>query len=1374
MLQVEQFDVKTGKPVQVAIEGRWQPAVKQIEHSYLEHWCQTNNIDTQGRFSVAQFYESVHDSDRRQLESEGKYLVFSSDSEGYFTDYETAQLMTLGNETIAPIYAGDVNAAHNSVAYGGLISSDGKASTTLSSARILVIDDENRAHGDTQLVDTNGQTVSIYQLAHLYDKMGDGTMLVAERTMQSLQTSEEKEQIALRNAERSAISGDISTLAQDVAQIDAAADAAAQQEIALARCSVYQFRAASPELPGIAKGTMSSSQWCERLGVDAIISRNDIKGDDNRLSKLGIQEVSNFWINRKATARYGQQTVGPQVKYNIPEATQLEINPKVRARAEQLAQIAGDFDALRQRYLDHKEHETFRPYQDIDAELSSNSRPDWLHSALSSDKYGQLAGQASVVRALGYYVQGEWQRLSSNGTSVPSAMAQHHSKLKSWEVCNKDLPHGAIVAYYRSPFPNVGAAAIAINNTEIIKQQDREAFSKQGGAYLPPDTSKNVAITDFDGDINGFFMGYQATVGDLPEQLREELADVASLPAAHQYEAARSLFEKMIEQHEQAKAVPIEPSTYPVAVKEFVQRTAPDIKPPQIAKQPKEKHAWQKSEPHAEATWRAWGATADNPTGKVANAGMSLQALALELEYAPDTMKERLLCQVSSHFSRLMTKVKKGEVIIPDDDWLVTQGFSPFYAEKIEQLASAGRKLNNYTNPQTRRKVVETSLKQASELLLEVATGPNAVNLQTAVDTAKSAKGIDTDLHGFVRALQYKPDDFRKSRNSSRVYVDGKEMPTSVNETVSWGVQQVNEQYSGAVLKERKHEAFQAVFPKGETPQQRVQADTIIQTTNGLTGQAVESKSRHRQRRAEDQRPTIQVTTADGRQVRFQNVADAQGTFPWRSEGAHPDWKITITKNDRAKSPSKRFPAELRFVDDQGSVRTEPIGYLDQGSVQRFGIEEKFKTSKSLTINAPHLTMQVPWSQENDSKMLYAQREQYLERAFTPPEGTDPQVHSHDMALALWRQSKGGRKLAMQHFPEALNERLQVFSTKLTQVENVAELVCDGPRTVRFTTHDYINTNQEQVERNSVSIAESTGEFRRLGYIANDHQRVLPYGNTFMASFEPVMNKSGLAKQVVRMLVMSLPTIDQTPAERAALEAGRRHLTLDSEPYATYGVRAGDIIIAQSAPGGERIALQVKDQHRIDAKLAALGSERWAEAEKAPSSVLFQQLATAHSAGKELWGVNVQPLGTYERGQIRPFEPAVAVQQPVEPALTPTQERSNAPSGVMAAAISAHDVEPSVPVPQPAQTQQQPSPHAGGVFAAVMRNRPELKQRLEQDSAQPEPNAIAPEEKQNAAPDQQPSKTVSNQQPKQARPRPKPRRQSPARKRKEKGGGIEY
>ena len=570
-------------------------------------------------------------------------------------------------------------------------------------------------------------------------------------------------------------------------------------------------------------------------------------------------------------------------------------------------------------------------------------------------------------------------------------MAQHHSQLKPWEVCNKDLPHGAIVAYYRSPFPNVGAAAIAINNTEIIRQRDKEAFSKQGVAYLPPNTAKNVAITDFDGDINGFFVGYEATIDNLPERLREQLSGANELPLAQQYEAGRAAFEEIVQRLEQSRDGVIKPSVYPVAVKEFIARTAPEVRPSQIIKQQKEKHSWQEGESHSEATWRAWGITSDNPTGKVANAGMSLQSLALELKYAPEAEGGVLLSQLSSHCSNLLAKVDAGEIIIPDDDWLVEQGFSPYYRERLEDLAGASKQLNGYTDPQMRRYFTEASLKKAFDLLSEVANGPNAVNLQTAVDTAKSAKGIDANLHNFVVALQYKPDDFRRHRNNPSIYVDGKVMPTSINEPVSWGVQQVNECYSSAQLQEREHQAFQAIFPKAVNRQHEAQVNAIIQTASSLTKQAVVTKSRHSQRRPEDQKPTVEVSLSDGRGLSLQNIDDGLGKLPiWRAEGKQPNWTIRI-KQDTQASEQKRFPAQLVFVDKNGVTQAERIGYVSPASAAQHQLSQKISAvwakdgSKAPRLEPPTVTTRVPWAQQNDSKLLYEQRSRYIEREKSLP-----------------------------------------------------------------------------------------------------------------------------------------------------------------------------------------------------------------------------------------------------------------------------------------------------------------------------------------------------------------------------------------------------
>lgn len=1302
MLDVGRFDSKTGKPIEASLEGRQEPAIKQVEHSYLEHWLKTHGIDAQ--FSVARFYESVNDSDRLRLESEGEVLAFTSGSEGYFTDPATAQLMTLGDPArgIAPVYASDRNSPHNSVAYGALIVSDGFASTTLPSARVLVIDDKARSHGDEPLLGKNGQPISGPQLEALYDKMGDGTMLVSTDTMQSLQTSDELERIALRAAEKSGVSGDISALAQELSQADTAAASSERQEEALARRSVLQFRAASPELPGIAKGTMASSQWCERLGVDAILSSNDIKGDDGRLSAPGIKEVNNFWINRKAIAQYGQQAVGPQVKYTIPEATRLEINPKVQAQAEELAQVAGDFAALSQRYIEQKERDQSRPYQDLEDEALTAIRSDWLYDALSADKYGQLNGQAKVVDGLNRYTKGDWLRLAVNGTSVPSAMAQHHSQLKPWEVCNKDLPHGAIVAYYRSPFPNVGAAAIAINNTEVIRAQDREAFSKHGVAYLPPWTAKNIAITDFDGDMNGFFVGYQATVPDLPEQIRAaaELASLQRMPPEQQYQKGRALFADIIQQHEQGQESVIKLDQHPLAVKEFAERNAPDVKPPEIVKQKKEKHPWHEGESHAAATWRAWEVTADNPTGKVANAGMSLQSLALELRYAPVEKQEALLSQVSEHFAKLLEKVDAGEVSIPDDDWLTAQGFSPSYRERIEEIAEAKHEIGTKKDPQQRRELTDMHLERASDLFSEVANGPNAVNLQTAVDTAKSAKGVDEGLHNFVMALQYKPDVFRRNKDNPDIYVNGKAMPTNTEEPVAWGVRAVNENYRDTQLEARRHHEYETLFPKADTKQQERQAKAIIQNHNPLLGIAIDSKVRQRQRRPEDQKPTLQVTLTDGRQFELQNIHDERGTLPiWRAEGVQPDWNIRVSKDSQATS-GKCFPAELTFVDSQGNTQTQGVGFVSTESAQEHNLQQRLQGSgRALAVAQPYVTRQVPWAQQNDTDMLFELANRSLDSALEPPVGQDPAAYREATATALWRQSDG-RHIVMKRFPDILSERLGSVETTLTRLQqsghSAAQLAADGPRTIQFSTHTYINPKGESITRPSVSIAQPNGEMKHLG-VTGVRKVALPEGATYMAAFHSPDGGDG----VIQMQLMDLPTVQQTPAEVAAMAEGRRHLTFDFEPHDAYGIREGDIVIAQAAQGGGQVALQVRGQHRIDERLAAAGAQRWADAEKTSPAVLSEKLTAARSEGKQLWGLNVQPLGTYAKGQITPF-----------PAPELTQQVTHSVEKVA-------PIVDSLPQEKPASLQlwECYNRQNSGVLAAVAANNPSIRLSLDQAMA---------------------------------------------------------
>ncbi len=199
-----------------------------------------------------------------------------------------------------------------------------------------------------------------------------------------------------------------------------------------------------------------------------------------------------------------------------------------------------------------------------------------------------------------------------------------------------------------------------------------------------------------------------------------------------------------------------------------------------------------------------------------------------------------------------------------------------------------------------------------------------------------------------------------------------------------------------------------------------------------------------------------------------------------------------------------------------------------------------------------------------------------------------------------------------------------------------------------------------------------------------------------MAAF----SKNPASARAVDMQVMDLPAVVQTQAEVAAFSDGRSQLTFDYEPHAVYGVLEGDIVIAQAQGGGERVALRVQGQHRIDARLAAqLGAaQRWADLEKSSPSALFQKVATAHSEDKQLWGLRVEPMGTYDRGQITPF---------------PVPEQSQPLAAIAAENASVSTRQEHQEPPIASNLYERYGSQYSGVMAAVAASNPKLQQQLD-------------------------------------------------------------
>ncbi len=1051
MLQFQEFDLKTGKDLtDFNPVGERTPKLKLVDNCYLERWLSNHRIEPQDLY-VANFYNGVNDRDRLRLEARGKYLICTSGKSGYFTDRGTADLIATGDErrNIEPIYADGKRSAHNAVAYGSLVVSDGAIATQTKAgnSRILIIDDEQRSSGATPLTDRDGRVVLGKQLADLYDKMGDGTMLASTKLVRGLllnkeillaidrglQQTEDRQDEDLGDLgdwilQRRGFANDEAfgdNLDRDLAGklleefkdtgrisnyfVDLQTAKTIEKKIdTLARSAVLQFRAATPDLPGIAKGTVATSSWCERLGVDAIVSTNDIKGDDGRLKQPGLIKLESFWwVNRKIKAEYSNQSVGAQVKGTIPEATLNELNPMMAAQAEVLADVAVDNWQVAARFVAKDEArrereliiDTPEGIDGVDDDEPRNNRAT-LAKLLKADVYGQLNQLPNISRQLNKSLRSDRLDVATSGIVVPAAIAQHHSKLEPWEVCNRDLPHGAIVAYYRSPFPNVGAAAIAINNLEVLRERDPEAFNKRGVVYMNPWTAKHIAITDFDGDRNGFFVGYLAN-DDLPNQLRERLSSLA-LKGNDRYEAGRSVLAQIVLQPD------LERGQFPLVVKEFIEANAPDRKPLPIAKAKKADHPWHDDEPLTQAVWRAWDLTANNPTGKVANQSIILQSLATETVYIDPQRKISLLKQIGAAYNEIPIEA------IPSDEYLIERGLPPMQlAKKIESIVKAGKEVDALV-PAKRLVFAEQNLSNVNQLLKTYCDSAVAKNLQTAVDMAKSSVGIDETIHEFGERIQYKSHKLRQNVKKPDIYLTH-DLPTNTQEPIGWAVETANRFYNGGQQQPELQEVeldninkrFRSLIPTTHNATQKAVIDEFAQRYRNCTQAIGQVKERLYKELPEDQQPTLTIVSSSGKSLVVQRLCDADvaGDSPvWDLGDGESNARFEIYRHQEQEKDDKTKYGAYLVIDQSKKILVGDISLESAiaNQLDKYPIEA-IDSKKHLSISQSSLEFHPPYVLENDVDLIF----ESADRVIDEMNGLIPAAERQQYASAAWHSSAG-------------------------------------------------------------------------------------------------------------------------------------------------------------------------------------------------------------------------------------------------------------------------------------------------------------------------------------------------------------------------------
>jgi hypothetical protein len=1193
MLQFQEFDLKTGKDLtDFNPEGDRTPRVKLVENCYLEKWLQTHQIEPQS-LHVANFYDGVNDSDRQRLEAKGKYLVCTSGKSGYFTDRLTAELIAKGdsNRGVRPIYADGKRSAHNAVAYGSLVVSDGKSATQtkLGNSRILIIDDEQRTSGAAPLKDRDGRNIPVKQLADLYDKMGDGTMLASIKLLRGLlldkevllaidrglQQTEDREDDklgdlgdwideAFGDSLDPELAGKLLNEFKHIGRIsNYYVDLQTAQTIEkkidrIARSAVLQFRAATPDLPGIAKGTVATSSWCERLGVDAIVSTNDIKGDDGRLKEPGILELDSFlWVNRKIKAEYSNQSVGAQVKGTIPEATLNELNPMMAAKATELADIAIDNWQVAAKFIAKEKARRERELvidtpEGIDgAEEEPRNNRAALSTLLGADEYGQLNQLTNISRQLNKSNRRDWLDVATSGIVVPAAITQHHSKLEPWEVCNRDLPHGAIVAYYRSPFPNVGAAAIAINNLEVLRDHDREGFDKRGVVYMNPWTAKHIAITDFDGDRNGFFVGYLAN-DNLPSQLRERLSHLP-LTGGERYEAGREVLAQIILEPD------LDRGKFPLAVKEFIEANAPDCKPLPITKAKKADHLWHEGEPLTQAIWRAWDITANNPTGKVANQSIILQSLASETVYIEPKRKPALLKQIGAAFSEIPPEE------IPSDEYLIEHGLPPMQlADKIEKIVQASKQIDKLPAAE-RLAFAERNLITVNQLLKNCCDSGVAKNLQTAVDTAKSSVGIDETIHEFGERIQYKQHQLRQNVNKPDIYLT-RDFPTNTQEPIGWAVETANRFYNGGqqqsqlqeIESEDLNKRFRSLIPITHNDNQKAVVDGFAQRYRNCTNAIAQVQDRLYQELPQDQQPTLTIVSSSGKKVVVQRLCDADvgGDSPvWDLGDGESNVKFEIYRNQ--EDSGKENFVVYQVTDDANNRRS--IGYVEPESASANNLDkhkiEQVGSTKRLSISNSTLEFHPPFVLENDVDAVFASADKVLSEL----ENSIPNDKRMQYASAAWHSSAG------------MGMATKIFVPEISQhLDKVPPIALNHPTAAALELR-YGTELAIRFDRNlHISQIETDGSVRDLGLSTYGDSPLLAPGTVVTAKIvRPLAPKLRIQTDLGEFAVDPAPTIGKIGIE-------------DFTGKFAFDRRGKDIAVDYIGSGGRRIPIGVLGRELIN------------------------------------------------------------------------------------------------------------------------------------------------------------------------------------------------
>jgi hypothetical protein len=1045
-MEFRQIDLKTGQELPL-------PA-KIVEHSYLELKI-GKDIDP-SKLAVGKMYDGITERDIERLQEQGLYMILANGRSAYF-----------GDRAIAEKVSTEIFTNHSdAVAYGSLPVSEAKASIFKEQARILIIDDETLSKdlatgiyqadwGNQPIILNNGITLSDKAMGAIASKLGDCYSLISPDLATQLQSEPNRP---------------------------------------------FQYRAAVSEWQGVIKGTCRASLLCQALEVDGIIAKSSIKGD-NKTTTTGIHEVSLFW-SRKEDARFTEQKLGTQALVFFPEGVQADVLPKLKIKAERLAEAQSDPRKVAQLYIErHEKRQQQRQDQVtdlanitkiIESELAlelglspqentianeikretvasrNEEYQDWLYDILKTDLieggHCQILEMEDIAKRLREFLQGEWQEVATGGVYVPSGIAQPHNQLKEGEVSFTGLPDGAEVAIYRSPVANAANFDVFTNNLTVLRELDPEAYRQRGVCYLNPNDAKRLVI-DFDGD----------RVGIIPSQLTPE-----------QQASSR----KIIEQ-------------YPTLIQEIIDKNLPENKPIQVEKEKKiPRDAANGFVNLASAAVNA----ADNPTGRVANLGMRLEALRWETQYIPEAERPEYLQDISKHFQKLLAEDKedKKPFRILNDTW----------RDQITEISQIASSIPKLPAPEQATAVAQGLAK--TERLLWNLESLAAVNLQRAVDTPKSARKVNEDEFQFCQKVaKYKQVEWIKDKDNSYAYIGTEGIKTNTQDPVGWMVEQANQIYKEySLIGDRNYNRFDHIFPKdSHTAADSEWAKGIATHYNKLISEAAASRSRLEH----EEGVALNAISAKGNKIEIVSVisTDPDGTSPiWEIARKCETVDIQIAKNKDWKT-EKQYPYKAVALIDKGKI---DVGLISPATITAYG--------KSIEKDRIFSNLKIEFKlgiSKNDVDDKFAAAEKYLENQ----RDAIPETERERRAAALWHNNN--RAIAGKMFTEVVAHRLQELQVEQIKVIGL-QYETNEFKDKQWQPHESLNCRMA-IEANPQSpiydkrvIQVQTGDqWQNMGVVHSD-AAYMPIGSQFVASINLSASKKD-ADLAIDRSTLRLPEI---------------------------------------------------------------------------------------------------------------------------------------------------------------------------------------------------------------------------------------------------------